>query len=72
MNDDISDLMDLLEQMILNVMSGAKKLKNHGMKYNVTIYQTNVSPKYAKPSIRIDIQELTPRIKEFTEDTNTI
>lgn len=54
------DLLDLIRDVLERMVMGCKA-EIETKKYKVKAYNVNSSAKYAKSSIRIDIQDLEPR-----------
>jgi len=51
---------DAIRDLLDRVRHGSKRVNAVASAFSLKVYQVNSSPKYAYPSIRVDIQDLEP------------
>jgi hypothetical protein len=52
---------ETIDQLLWSVRAGMTKVEAHSNGFSIKVYTVNSNPKYAFPSLRVDIQDLEPR-----------
>lgn len=63
----VDEIKDLVADAIERIEGGQTKVKLENSKLKVSAYLVNRSPAYAKPMIRVDIQDLHPPDADYTQ-----